>query len=140
MPRAVFVTSRLAPWELQTDEGLKNLELLVRGQTKLVSNITGEMATFNLPNFYLKPPQDLKKFLPITFETTEELYPTKHGQKYRNYRYGRPKDWDYNQFTDYLPSVTDAESMRMAARVLSHSVGGGFNNIPLVAQLEGQAQ
>jgi hypothetical protein len=138
--RGVFVSERLAPWINQTEQTVKNIEALVSGPTTLRSGITGEMAQFNLKAFYENPPQDLKSLLPVDFDKSEGLISSNQHGQYRNYWYGRPVGWSYNSYKPYVPSAGDAAGVERAARVASHSIGGGLNNVPLFAEIAGNTQ
>lgn len=89
----------------------KSLNDMVQSKTTIRSPITDEVVTTDVPKFFQNPPQDLKVFLPIGFDTSPEMktLTTKTGEQlqYRNYFRGRPTAWNNAAWAPYFPSAQD---------------------------------
>lgn len=113
----------------------QNLEVVDRimsskGVESLRSAVTGEIIQVNYKNFYLNPPKDLKAFLPVKFDETEQTTRyiamsdnSKKPLTYRNYSFGRATGWNTSAFKAYFPHVNSSEDITMTLRVLSHAGG-----------------
>jgi hypothetical protein len=114
-----------------------NLLAMVRGETKVRSQVTGEEITINMREFYLNPPKDLKSLMPVKFVDDGEgpsgaqYKKTAGGVKYRNYSWGSPTGWNEENYKPYL-GVSSSLDVQKASRILVQSWGGWLAT-PLVA-------
>ncbi len=127
---------RVTAWEREINSGLDTIEAIVSGPTELRSAITGEVIQVNFPEFYLNPPKDLKKLLPIDWDIENKKVSSglKRFQmnknkrefldiKYRNYHWGSPTKWNGKGYKRYFPSIKDDSDIPRHIRIFRQSLG-----------------
>jgi hypothetical protein len=106
---------------------IDNMMSAINGPATYTSRITGEPVTVNLQNFYLvDPPDSLFGLYAIDFEPGNiEL--TKNGISFRDYKAGRARAWDNNEWSRLVVSAKGqkADYMKTAKRVLNTTKGLG---------------
>lgn len=139
---------RVAAWEREINSGLETLEAVVNGPTELRSPVTGEVIQVNLPAFYTNPPSDMKKFLPIAWDTSSKTIKTdmkvkktvfsKNDKKdvqvpveYRNYYWGRPTAWNASYYKTYFPSIKNDQDVARHIRIFRQSFGASTIGTPI---------
>ncbi|MCM2279813.1 MAG: hypothetical protein NDJ89_17195 [Oligoflexia bacterium] len=127
---AVLDPAKVIPWNREIESRLKEMEAMISGETELRSRVTGEVVRVNLPKLFLEPPQDLKAFLPTSFENSSE-YLSKARLRYRNYFRGRAIDWDLKTYQAYLPGLASGKDVAAQVRILRQSWGGWATGLPL---------
>ncbi len=121
--------------DLDRDEATENLTMVKRimtakGPESLRSGVTGEVIQIDYAKFYMEPVQDMKTFLPVSFESGSQMTRSvklANGQTksiaYRNYHEGSAKEFNISAFEKYFPNVNSSEDVRKTMRVLSHVQG-----------------
>jgi hypothetical protein len=114
---SVSISMKSEEW----DELYKN----ARHPVTLTSRVTGESVTVDVPGFYAKPPQNLFSLMATDFEDSNSHQLTKFGKTYRNYKAGRAKAWNNDQWRTLVPSASgkDPSYMRDARRIIEANQG-----------------
>jgi hypothetical protein len=108
----------------------KRNELINNEQVAFRNWITGDNITISYSKLYTNPPQDLRVFLPIKFNTDVDKKITIHGERLANYKYGVPTEWNLDAWQSYFPSVKSNEDIKKIAQTLNTSSSGrGIANI-----------
>lgn len=99
----------------------KRSALVNKENVVLRSWVTGDVVSVNLPKFYTNPPEDLKAFLPTSFDTNAKKRFKYNGKDLVNYRYGMPNSWNVQEWSKYFPSVKSNDDIRVLTGVLNRS-------------------
>ena len=127
----MFDTGYLRVGRVELNEKIENQYKLVmsNGPVEFRNVVNGEVISINYEKLFLRPPQDLKGFLPNDFDKdkiTERKF-TLDGQekemKFRNYGHGRATSWNVGHYKKWFPSVKTNEDVFAISRVLSFSGG-----------------
>lgn len=126
-----FVNPALVtPWLNTLDRSLDNLKAMLEGPTEIRNNVTGDVTVVNVPEFYKKPPQDLKRFAPTNWELTSK-FKTVKGIKTVNFHYGRGISWDASAYAPYLPGVKGNTDILRVLRIFDQNWSGAGMAFPL---------
>lgn len=119
-------------WHQASKEGVAATFMSTRRVLKgeaIRSNVTGEIVRFNTYKFFNDPPQDLKKFYPIAFNTnkTKAITLNVNGKNkeipYRDFTHGSPQAWNVAAYQKYFDVKSNAD-IKTSLRVINHSMGG----------------
>jgi hypothetical protein len=110
-PRVVqpFNTNRLI------NTSFKELRVLLSSSEAKSTLMQGEMVQLNLRLLYLDPPQSLRDFYPVAFNSSPDEYKKDVAGKsipYRNYLAGSPTTWSHTAYVKYFPSIKQAPCPR----------------------------
>lgn len=130
----LFNPSFFVGFDRQINNHLAVMEDMVQGPTKIRSRLTGETLTVDIKSFYLNPPRDLKKLLPVKHDSSERFQlkkikltansETKQNISFYNYSRGRAIAWDVSAYKPLFPDLKNGEDVGRAARILAQSWGG----------------
>jgi hypothetical protein len=107
-----------------------NARRVLKGEA-VRSSVTGEVVKFNTVKFFNEPPQDLKKFYPISFSTqkTKKVTLNIEGKSkqvtYRDFSHGSPLGWNVSEYQKYFDVSNDA-GVKSSLRAMNHALGGMF--------------
>lgn len=120
---------KITPWKRVVEADLDSMMALVEGPTELTSAVDKKTVQVDLPRLFNDPEPDLKKLLPILWETHEGKEKTKtfsNGEKtpYTNYYWGRPKLWNKKIYQKYFLNLKNGADVKNKLRILSQAFGG----------------
>ena len=122
--------AKILPWTRLNDATVGNIRAMVKGQP-VRSSVSGKMVRVDVPKFYSNPPDDLKSFLPLTFDTSQRRITVDGVANVRNYEYGMSNQWNPAAYTKYFPDITNGYQVPIVMRELSQVWGGWFANTGL---------
>lgn len=122
--------AKILPWSRFNDATVNNIRAMVKGNP-VRSATSGKMITVKIPEFYKNPPEDLKVFLPTTFDQAERRITVDGIANVRNYEYGRSDQWNSYPYSKYFPDIKSSAQVPVVMRDLSQVWGGWFANVGL---------
>lgn len=121
------------PFQRTINASLDNMKSLMSGAGIKSAMINGKPVEVDFEGFFSHPPEDLKLFLPVSYdEGPSTKTDPATGKSYRNYLQGSPIGWRVGEYQKYFPNVNDSGDIKDAARVMSQSWGGWAVSLPFL--------
>jgi hypothetical protein len=132
-----------------TEAHLLAMKEFLTKRTEVRSEVTGETAVIDIPNYFANPPKDRKEMLPIAWKGVQntgsenwDSGPSITAQRFVNHKVdggtvkvpdftiGEPVSWNLGKYKPYFPEVKNDKDLETALRVLDQSWGAWLPAIP----------
>ncbi|WP_127718394.1 hypothetical protein [Halobacteriovorax sp. HLS] len=135
--------AKLNAWDENIERQFKHIECLTNDQKEstpsacpIRSAVTGHTVIVDLKGFYMNPPNDLKAFLPTSWDTKTKMI-KKHGKEFPNYKWGTPTQWNVSVYKKHVfPQITSDQDIPKYVRTLRQAFGGEAFGVPMAIFVE----